>query len=395
MSVDVTVEPRENILPVVIREPDLVQLNEDQFTTIEMLGSDPFFKDDDGDPLQISAQSNNNAIASVTVQGSIIRILGTGSGSTQIVVTASDGFGGEAQLPIAVQVDGKPVLVAQPDPLEIVATSNPIVRDLNNPLMFQDPEEGTLTYTVQNNASIYVDAQINGSMLTVAPIAVGQSKLTIIATDIAGNSAQTIWDVTVLPRANINPIVANVPSPLQLRADDVDYVRDLEADPILFFDADGDSLFYQAVSTHNKVAEAEIEGSILRISPLSMGSATITVFASDAFGGFVVTSIPVSVGVSVNLESDLDLPVEFKTGLAYPNPFNPSTVIPLEMPVAGTIDMIVYDVMGRRIQVKKIDGLTAGRHSLNLSLDQQTSGVYIVEIRFSGKIERQRITLIR
>lgn len=395
MSVAITVEQRENTLPVVIREATPVQLNEDQFTSIEMMGTEPFFKDDDGDPLQISATSADSLVASATVDGSKVRILGTGSGSTQIVVTASDGFGGEAQLPISVSVDGKPVLIADLEPLEIVATGNPFVRNLNNPILFQDPEDGSLSYAVQNNASIYVDAQINGSILTIKPVAVGQAKLTIIATDLAGNSAQTVWNVTVQPRANVEPIVANVPSVLQLRAEDVDYVRDFEDDPILFFDADGDSLTYQAVTSQSKVATAEMDGSTIRIRPLTMGSATITVFASDAFGGFVLTSIPVTVGVPVNIETDMDLPVEFKTGLAYPNPFNPSTVIPIEMPVAGTVEMIVYDVMGRRVQSNEISGLSAGRHSVNLNMDQQTSGVYIVEIRFSGKIDRQRITLIR
>src|SRR5690606_23015854 len=102
---------------------------------------------------------------------------------------------------------------------------------------------------------------------------------------------------------------------------------------MLFYDADGDSLIYQAVSTQNKIAAAEIEGSMLKNRPNSRGSASITVFASDGYGGFVSTSRPVNVGVTINLGSDTHIPNESQPGTAYPNPLNPATLMPIERTV--------------------------------------------------------------
>ena len=71
--------------------------------------------------------------------------------------------------------------------------------------------------------------------------------------------------------------------------------------------------------------------------------------------------VTVSTGTQQRLgEADLEavtlaLPTEHALGHAYPNPFNPSTEIPFELPEAGPGSLVVYDVMGREV-ARLVDG---------------------------------------
>jgi len=71
-----------------------------------------------------------------------------------------------------------------------------------------------------------------------------------------------------------------------------------------------------------------------------------------------------------------------------PNPFNPSTTIRFDLPEASTVDITIYDVLGR--EVWSLDrgkrALQAGSHELvwNGTDHDNTSlpaGVYLVELR--------------
>ncbi len=48
-------------------------------------------------------------------------------------------------------------------------------------------------------------------------------------------------------------------------------------------------------------------------------------------------------------ESDLPQPITYSLLPAYPNPFNPSTLIRFQMPVAGDVQIQVYDIQGNLV----------------------------------------------
>ena len=99
------------------------------------------------------------------------------------------------------------------------------------------------------------------------------------------------------------------------------------------------------------------------------------------------------------------LPSSFELHQNYPNPFNPSTTINFEMPGAGWITLMVYDVNGREV-VKLIDDhRLGGRHTMKwFANDQQgkplKTGLYLYEMKFkdtSGKSYREvrKFTLLK
>jgi len=67
-------------------------------------------------------------------------------------------------------------------------------------------------------------------------------------------------------------------------------IRDLNAPPVVFTDADGDRLTFQASSSDTTKAKVNLDGSVLKVIPKTKGSAEIAVLASDGRGGSADTT---------------------------------------------------------------------------------------------------------
>ena len=60
----------------------------------------------------------------------------------------------------------------------------------------------------------------------------------------------------------------------------------------------------------------------------------------------------------------------------YPNPFNPSTRINFDLPFAGQVSLIVYDITGRKVAELAGGYNERGHHSVTWNASNQASGVY-------------------
>lgn len=80
---------------------------------------------------------------------------------------------------------------------------------------------------------------------------------------------------------------------------------------------------------------------------------------------------------------------------AYPNPFNPKTVIRWTMDVGRRTNVGVYDLLGREI-ARLVDGFSpAGTHEILFDATGLPSGVYIVRLQADGETLTRRITLLK
>jgi len=101
-------------------------------------------------------------------------------------------------------------------------------------------------------------------------------------------------------------------------------------------------------------------------------------------------------GIGTNDPGDrADVPRDFALGSAYPNPFNPSTVVPFELASAGPVQLAVYDVMGRRVSTLVNGAMSAGRHSLAWDASGLPSGVYMLRLTAGGKVMTGKVTLLK
>jgi hypothetical protein len=59
-----------------------------------------------------------------------------------------------------------------------------------------------------------------------------------------------------------------------------------------------------------------------------------------------------------------ELPAEFALGRNYPNPFNPTTTIPLALPVQSRVTIEVFNILGQRVRTLLNTDLPAGNHTV-------------------------------
>ncbi len=101
-------------------------------------------------------------------------------------------------------------------------------------------------------------------------------------------------------------------------------------------------------------------------------------------------------GIGTNDPGDgSDLPADFRLGAAFPNPFNPATVVPFELAGAGPVRLAVYDVTGRQVAVLVDATMNAGRHTVAWDASGLPSGVYIVRLTAGGKVMTGKATLLK
>jgi hypothetical protein len=84
----------------------------------------------------------------------------------------------------------------------------------------------------------------------------------------------------------------------------------------------------------------------------------------------------------------------------YPNPFNPRTVVPYELPRDATVQLAVHDLAGRLVTVLAEGPQAAGRHEVSwLGQDRfgnsLPSGVYHARLTVAGEVNVRRVTLVR
>jgi hypothetical protein len=85
----------------------------------------------------------------------------------------------------------------------------------------------------------------------------------------------------------------------------------------------------------------------------------------------------------------------------YPNPFNPATTIAYTLPVAGRVDLRIFDVSGRLIRVLRDNTPeTSGRHEVlwdgrDTSGREVSSGVYFYRLTAGASTETKRTILLR
>ena len=100
-------------------------------------------------------------------------------------------------------------------------------------------------------------------------------------------------------------------------------------------------------------------------------------------------------------DEELGIPTETALMPAYPNPFNPSTTINFTLSQDAKVDVVVYDILGRKV-VSLIDGEFKNAGSYNVYWSGKndfgralSSGVYLVTMRAGSFIQTQKIVLMK
>ena len=120
---------------------------------------------------------------------------------------------------------------------------------------------------------------------------------------------------------------------------------------------------------------------------------TYTYYLADLSTANVLKS-HANMAVTVTVaEGSVDM--DFSVGAAYPNPFNPSTLIPLNLAKDAMVRGTLYDIQGRRIRDLHNGTLTAGSHDIRVDGTNLSTGMYIVRITVNNAVHVQKIALMK
>ena len=272
------------------------------------------FQDPEDDTLTYGAVSSAPSVATVGVSGSTVTVKPLTAGTTTITVTATDvdGSAMSAARTFVVTVPNRP-------PVTVGSLADRFVRVSEGVFTvevsgaFSDPDNDALTYGAVSSAPSVASVEVSGSAVSVTPVSGGTATISVTATDVAGSntSATTTFTATVASRPP--EAVGSLPPVTRRVADGVVTVEVSGA----FLDPDGDVLTYGATSSDPSVARAASSGSTVRVTPVSEGTAVVTVTATDVAGSNMSATQTFAVTVASNRSpeavgslSALDLGVE-------------------------------------------------------------------------------------
>ncbi len=100
-------------------------------------------------------------------------------------------------------------------------------------------------------------------------------------------------------------------------------------------------------------------------------------------------------GYSTTDVEDEKLPKVFSVMQNYPNPFNPSTSINYELPSAGRVELIVFNVLGQKVVELINKHQVAGKYTVNFEAKNLPSGIYFYSIKTDENLAIKKMTLLK
>ena len=110
---------------------------------------------------------------------------------------------------------------------------------------------------------------------------------------------------------------------------------------------------------------------------------------------FIDGSVTTRVDITDAPDDDWLLPGGFNLHQNYPNPFNPETIIAFELPARMTVELDVYDLLGRRMVHYDLGSREAGSHEFLFSGDALASGIYFYQLRAGDFTDRKKMVLLK
>jgi len=80
---------------------------------------------------------------------------------------------------------------------------------------------------------------------------------------------------------------------------------------------------------------------------------------------------------------------------AYPNPFNPSTMISFDVPELQNISVQIFNITGQLIETLINGNIESGKHEVIWDAGNLPSGIYFVQLKSGEKTITQKLTLLK
>ena len=344
-SFEVEVLPKLNNLPTV------VQIINDQIGQVGgapiLIDTSNVFTDVDNDNLTLDVDSSNETVATAQLNSQMITIVPLAVGQSIITVQADDGNGGIVSTTFKLTVTippNQPPVVEQTITNKTGTVGDVLTIDVSN--IFSDPNNDVLTIEVNSSNETVATAQISGQVITILPLAVGLSTITVQADDGKGGKVSTSFTVTIdNPTVNNSPVVAQTVRNQRATIGGIPWSIDVGN---VFSDADNDSLTLAVSSSNSGVATASLNGTTLNMTQKAIGTSIITITADDGKGGLESTSFIFTVDAPSIFISDFVQSGNYNDVLEI---YNPTT-----SPLYGyQLEIQQYNLISMQHSVQELD----------------------------------------
>lgn len=123
---------------------------------------------------------------------------------------------------------------------------------------------------------------------------------------------------------------------------------------------------------------------------LTILSASLLFAASDTLR----ITITIDDAVGVDDEGNI-IPEKYEVYAPYPNPFNPTVTVQVDIPQSTTGTIAIYDVLGRHVAQLHHGMLTPGRYQYRWDGTEMTSGMYFLRVSTSLGTETFKLLLLK
>ena len=106
-------------------------------------------------------------------------------------------------------------------------------------------------------------------------------------------------------------------------------------------------------------------------------------------------TLSVYTDIASNEDENIIVPEDITLHNAYPNPFNPSTVISFDIVEMNDVSLKIFDLTGRQVASLINEFMIPGNHEISWNPGQLPSGVYLVELVVGDRSFNQKITYIK
>ncbi len=98
---------------------------------------------------------------------------------------------------------------------------------------------------------------------------------------------------------------------------------------------------------------------------------------------------------STVIEVDAGLPKQFTLAQKYPNPFNPTTLITYQLPVASEVSLKIYDALGREVATLVNGRQEAGLYTQPFNAANLSSGIYFYRLQAGNFVATKKMMLVK
>jgi flagellar hook assembly protein FlgD len=102
----------------------------------------------------------------------------------------------------------------------------------------------------------------------------------------------------------------------------------------------------------------------------------------------------------IEMVNNHTIPVSYNLYQNYPNPFNPKTTISYQLPAVSDVNLVIFDIAGRRINQWSYSNQQAGAYDITWNGKDQSgktvpSGVYIYRMMAGEFVESKKMVLLK